>query len=157
MNSGKLFEQQFKKSVPEDVYCIRLKDAATFGNYSNNTQDAMFDFICFDGSKLYCLELKTTKHTSVSVALSKDDKAMLRYKQIQALQKSLTYPNVVSGIIVDFQNGGCFFISINDLMDIINQTGKKSFNEKDIKGVAIEISKKKMRVNYKYDLSVLFR
>ena len=70
MNKGKQFEQDFQKSVPKGVYCLRLTDSSPAGFGGNDNMrfsiQSPYDFILFNGQML-ALELKSTKQNSISL------------------------------------------------------------------------------------------
>ena len=84
---GKVFENNFKKSMPDYALLYRLPDAAqSFGKSSNLrfSNKNPFDFILFDSKWkiLYALELKSVKGKSISFERTKEDKGDIHYHQI---------------------------------------------------------------------------
>ena len=80
MNSGKKFEDCFKKSVPSHCMTYRLKDSAQAYNNSVGTKftwDNPCDFFIFDSKQhiLLTLELKSTKFKTMNFQINKDDDA----------------------------------------------------------------------------------
>ena len=134
------------------MWIYRLKDnAASFGG-SNNTRFAshnMCDYIMFDDDTrtLYCCELKSTKSTSISLS-------MIRDNQIEELTKSGKH-NLVAGFIVNFrnENNDTYFIEIFDFNQMISEINKKSFNQSDLRKYnAIYIESECKKVNHKYNI-----
>ncbi|WP_349814339.1 Holliday junction resolvase RecU [Thomasclavelia cocleata] len=83
------------------------------------------------------------------------DKGIIHKHQIDNLNKFSRYKNVISGFIFDFRlSNRTYFCSINDFIQMITLLDKKSFNENDLFKWCqpIEIKKKKLRVNYRYDI-----
>lgn len=161
MNSGKVFEQQFIKSLPDSFYKLRLHDSASsFGQDSKSVRFSMkspFDFVLYHFPIMYCLELKTTKSTSFSFERCKEEKKEIHYHQIEALKSAQSNRGIVSGFVLDFRNGDTFFMSINDFCKFMDESSKKSINQNDcIHYGAILINKQKLKVHYKYDLEKLF-
>ena len=110
----------------------------------------------FNGRVLYTLELKSVGTKSISFEREKTDKGVIHKHQIDNLLKFSTYDNVISGLLLDFRLSNCtYFCLIEEFMNMINHLDKKSFNEKDLFEWCnpIEIEKKKMKVNYKYNVS----
>ena len=158
-NIGKVLEQNWKNSIPNDVFYYRPPDSAqSFGVNQNLRFSAKSPCDCFmfNGDFLYTLELKSVVTKSISFEREKSDKGVIHKHQIDNLQKFSTYRNIVSGFIFDFRlSNKTYFCSINDFITMINNLDKKSFNEKDLFEWCkpIEIRKKKLKVNYRYDIN----
>lgn len=110
----------------------------------------------FDGTRnaFYTLELKTFAG-SCSFEREKGDKGIIHYYQIDSLKKFAKYPNVRSGLVLDFRKtSNTFFLPIEQWDGLINSITKKSFNEKDLLEFCkpILINKRKLKVNYRYDI-----
>ena len=159
MNPGKVFEQQFIKSLPEGFYKLRLHDSASsFG--SNNvlrfSMKSPFDFVIWHKPYMYCVELKSTKGKSFSFERGNGEHGEIHYHQIQALLEADKY-GATAGLVLDFRESGTYWLDIKALHKFMNTSTKKSINEKDImNNSGICIAKRKLRVNYKYDLKSLF-
>ena len=109
----------------------------------------------FNGDFLYTLELKSVGTKSISFEREKTDKGIIHKHQIDNLQKFSKYKNVISGFIFDFRlSDKTYFCSIGDFIYMINNLDKKSFNENDLFKwcTPFEINKKKLKVNYRYDI-----
>lgn len=162
MNPGKIFENNFSKSIPDNIYYIRIKDSAS--SFSHNqksrfTSNNPFDFLMFFEGILYPLELKSTKSKSFSIQLSEEEKDKeIKYHQIKSLENANKYKNIVSGFVLDFRGNKTYWMYIEDFLLFLKENNKKSINIKDIeKYNGIEISKKKLRVNYRYDIQKLIK
>lgn len=157
-NVGKIFEQNWKKSIPDYIFYYRPPDSAqSFGNNQNLRFSAKSPCDCFlfDGNTLYTLELKCVGTKSISFERDKTDRGVIHKHQIDNLTKFSTYKNVISGFIFDFRlSEKTYFCNIRDFNHMINTIGKKSFNEIDLfeSCTPIEINKKKLKVNYRYDI-----
>lgn len=157
-NVGKIFEQNWKKSIPDDVFYYRPPDSAqSFGTNQNLRFSAKSPCDCFmfTGDFLYTLELKSVGTKSISFEREKSDKGIIHKHQIDNLQKFSTYKNVVSGFIFDFRlSDKTYFCTISDFISMISNLDKKSFNESDLFEWCrpIEIQKQKLKVNYKYNI-----
>lgn len=109
----------------------------------------------FDGSHFFCLELKTVAGKSISLERTKKDKGEIHYHQIEYLKSCLNYRNIIPGLIIDFRGtDNTWFLNIKEWDDLINSISKKSFNESDLISYShpILISKKKLKVNYRYNI-----
>ena len=151
-NQGKRFEQDIKDSIPNTCWIYRFRDnAASFGNGANTrfTSSNICDYLLFDDKSrtLYLLELKSTKSTSISLS-------MIRDNQIKSLQEASKH-NLVAGFICNFrnENNDTFFIGIRDFVKMMENINKKSFNINDLKNNnAIYIDSKKKRTRYTYNI-----
>lgn len=163
MNVGKIFENNFKKSIPRNVFYLRLKDSASsFGQDSIATRFTLrnpYDALLFDGNYLYTLELKSTSGTSFSFQRERDKKSrMIKYHQIKGLLNSGQYDNIYSGFVFDFRESKTYFLSISNFVNFMNNTNKVSINEKDIiQHNGIVIQKRKKIKNYSYDIELLLK
>lgn len=109
----------------------------------------------FNGSHFFCLELKTVAGKSISFERTKKDKGEIHYHQIEYLKNCSQYQNIIPGLIIDFRGtDNTWFLHINQWDDLINSITRKSFNESDLLSYShpILISKKKLKVNYRYDV-----
>lgn len=155
-NVGKIFEQNWKKSIPENVWYYRPPDSAqSFGTNSNLRFSAKSPCDCFmyNGEVFYTLELKSVGTTSISFERDKEDKGVIHKHQIDKLLEFSKYKNIISGLLLDFRlSDKTYFCMIEEFKNMIDNLDKKSFNEKDLSEWCnpIVIEKKKMKVNYKY-------
>lgn len=159
---GKLFEEQWKRSIPEDVYYLRLKDnPSSFGKDSSFVRFTLnnpFDCLVFYNGFLFPLELKSTSSKSISIQTKKEEKGkMIKINQIEGLSKSNKYENIFSGFLFDFRESEkTFWMGINDFLKFQEENNKKSINEKDIiKYNAIEIEKEKKKTRYVFSVKKL--
>ena len=160
-NVGKIFEEDFSNSVESDWFCYRLKDAAQSYNNSENTKfswDNPFDYILFNGSTLYCLELKSTCQKYMGFQISKDDKSskMIKWHQIESLTKASEHKNVISGFLLNFRLDSneqiTYFFNIKDFNRMMKNINKKSFNIMDaVLNGAIKVQGVKKRTRYNWD------
>lgn len=155
---GKVFEENWKKSVPENIWIYRPPDAAQSFNKSSNlrfSQKSPCDYMMYNGYNLFCLELKTVSGKSISFERTKKDKGEIHYHQIEYLKRCIQYSNIISGLIIDFRGtDNTWFLHIKEWDMLINSITKKSFNESDLLSYShpLLISKKKLQVNYRYDV-----
>ena len=159
---GKLFEEQWKRSIPEDVYYLRLKDnPSSFGKDSSFVRFTLnnpFDCLVFYNGFLFPLELKSTSSKSISIQTKKEEKSkMIKINQIEGLSKSNKYENIFSGFLFDFRESEkTFWMGINDFLKFQEVNNKKSINEKDIiKYNAIEVEKEKKKTRYVFSVKKL--
>ena len=101
------------------------------------------------------MELKSVGTNAISFERTKEDKGVIHKHQIDNLLKFSTYENIVSGLVLDFRlSDKTYFCTIEEFVNMINKLDKKSFNEKDLYEWCnpIEIDKKKLKVNYRYNV-----
>lgn len=155
---GKQFEDNWKKSIPDNVFYYRPPDAAqSFGTNNNLRFSAKSPCDCFmfNGNVLYTLELKSVGTKSISFERNKVDNGIIHKHQIDTLVNFSKYKKIVSGFLLDFRlSEKTYFIMIEDFIYMIDNLEKKSFNESDLFKwcTPIEIIKKKMRINWRYDV-----
>lgn len=157
---GKVFEENFKKSIPENVFCYRPPDAAQSFNMQSNlrfSSKSPCDYFIFNGATLFCFELKTVSGKSISFERTKEEKGVIHYYQIESLNKMSKYSSIVCGFVFDFRvTDNTYFIEINKFNELINSVNKKSIDEKDLLLYhPVLIDKKKLKVNYKYNVEKL--
>lgn len=151
-NQGKLFEQDFQKSIPPTCWIYRLRDnASSFANGSATrfTSSNICDYLLFDdiSKTLFLIECKSTQGTAVPLS-------MVRDTQIKGLVDASKH-NLIAGILINFRNdtNNTYFISIDNYVKMVNDINKKSFNIKDLlANNAIEIYSSKKRTRYTYDI-----
>ena len=146
MNSGKVFESDFKKSVPPNIYYYRLRDGTASWSGGETRFQATNDYDCslFDGDVLVTCELKSVKGKSIPFS-------NIKKNQIDGLRKACEFRNVISVIIINFrETNQTYAIPIIALTGFMNLTTKKSINITDCEslGVAIESTLKRTRSSY---------
>ena len=165
-NVGKIFEQQFKISVPD--YCLlqRLNDspqAFKQSNLTRFTRENPCDFFLFDSIAriLYCLELKTTKNkymTFEDINSKEKQNKMVHRHQILSLLEFSKFENVMAGFIFNFRDEvhnmeRTYFQDAVSFHKMCKSINKSSFNEIDlILNGAIKINGIKQRVKYLWNI-----
>lgn len=141
-NMGKVFEQEFKNSVPPDVFLERYKDD-TSGFYGvSNPAD--FRLYCYP--VLILVELKT--HKGKSLPLSK-----IRPAQLKGMLKAVTHYGVYGGYLVNFRDlEETFFLSVGYVERFIKDGERKSIPAEFFREYGIPIPAEKKRTLYRYDL-----
>ena len=147
-NQGKLFENDFKTSVPDNVVFIRLKDA---GGWSKS-QDLRFtpknecDAIMYKNPNIYLLEFKSHKGKSLPFSCISD-------KQAQSLNDLSKYEGVISGYIVNFRDlEATYFVYADDVMDYMMYSDRSSIPVAWCELKGIKINQFKKRTRYAYDV-----
>lgn len=168
-NSGKVFEQQFRKSVPPHCYLLRLNDPPQSFSKSSAARFSPknpFDFILFDTENrtLVCLELKTTKYKSISfenVNAEEQQNKMIHAHQIEGLANASRFNHVAAGFLLNFRDEKndmerCYWQNIKDFNKMIANINKSSFNEIDLlMNNAVKVDGVRKRKHYIWDIDSL--
>ena len=160
-NVGKIFEDDFKKSVPEYALLYRLPDPAQSfggGNKLRFSRKNPFDYMLWDSKRhiLYALELKTVSGKSISFEREKDDTGVIHYYQEKGLKEWDSFDGTVCGFVIQFRElEKTIFLDIKDFDKLINIISKKSFSFNDLSNNNIKytiISQHKKISRYNYDI-----
>ena len=164
-NVGKVFEDNWKKSIPKYMWNYKPPDAATGFNQTDKnlrfSHKSPSDYFIFDtrNGLFYTLELKSFEG-ACSFERTKEEKGKgtIHYYQIDTLLKFAEYDRVISGFCLDFRSSGnTYFLEIRDFKNMIdNCISKKSFNESDMWQYCkpYKIEKEKLRVHYRYNVEL---
>ena len=157
MNSGKIFEKNFKASIPQDVFYYRLRDStASFyggGDGSNIRFQAqnMCDCVLFGNRTLFLCELKS--HNGKSIPFS-----CVRENQIEQLTKAAKFPFIIPALVIFFPDvEKCWAVHINDWNNLVDASKKKSANIAEIAQAGFEVGVTKLKVNFKYDVQTMMK
>lgn len=148
INQGKLFEQDFKNSIPVNVFFYRLRDGT--GNFTGSKNENvrfqasnMCDYILFNG-KLYLLELKS--HTGKSLPFT-----AIRENQLKELSKAEAYPDIIPGLIINFRDiEKTYFVHIRDIDYYMTHSERKSIPVLFCQEYGVEIVGVKKKTRYRY-------
>lgn len=170
-NVGKVFEENFKKSIPDNMFCYRPPDQSQAFDIDNNavgkktklrfSRHSPCDYMVFDGNYLYCLELKSVAGSSISFERSKEEngRGVIHYYQVDSLNDFAKKDNVYSGFLLDFRGiDKTYYLSIEEFNKLISSINKKSFTVSDMLKYcsSILIDKRKLKVHYRYNVVKLF-
>ena len=155
-NLGKVFEQNFRKSIPESdkIYYYRLKDTASsyYGGNANlrfsqsNIADAFLFHVTEYMNYLLILEFKNHKGKSLPINC-------IRQNQLDEMVEASKKMDVIPLLIVFFSDvERCFSAKIEDIDNFIKKSDRKSIPLEFFEQVATEIKVTKLRTNYKYDI-----
>ena len=159
---GKVFEENWKNSVPDNIWIYRPPDAAQSFNQNSSlrfSRKSPCDYMMFNGEYLFCLELKSVAGKSISFERTEKDNGTIHYHQIKYLKNCLKYRNLIPGLVIDFRGtGNTWFLHIRDWDRLVDSISKKSFNEVDLLSYSnpFLIDKKKLKTNYRYDITAIF-
>lgn len=161
-NSGKIFESNFRLSVPKYAFYYRFKDSASSyygGNqYLRFSNSNIADNLIFYDGKLYLNELKS--HTGKSIPLDCiEGKKNNKKEQIRQLTEADEFDNVYSYIIVYFSDiKRCFALSISYYNFFkLDCPDKKSIPIQYFIENGIEIPVTLIRTNFRLDLLPLLK
>ena len=149
MTSGKRFEQNFKNSIPKNIFYYRLRDGSSSWGGNDKVrfqQENICDSIMFDGDYLYTLELKSTKGKSLPYN-------NIKKHQIDDLLWCSTFPNIVSGFMIEFSDlNECFFVEINDFKTFYDNNSRKSLPYSFCSEKGVKIDVERLKVNRKFNV-----
>lgn len=154
-NRGKIFEQNFKASIPKNMLYERFKDGtANFNGYGNENVRFQAKNVCdcflFDGYVLLYLELKS--HQGKSLPLS-----CIRQNQVTELIKRQEHKNVISGFLIEFSDlNRVFYINISDFMHFTENETRKSIPFDFCRDYGIELEVTKLRTNSRYNVERMY-
>lgn len=169
-NPGKLFEEQFKKSIKKrNYYYVRLKDNPTSFipcEEARFTPKNPYDCIMWANGTMFCFELKSTKAFNLDFWSEKlevtnaylGEKAMIKKNQVNGLKEAGEHDGIVAGFIINFREttNHTYFWSIQNFLKFTSKSVKKSFNEKDvIENSGICIPQTLLKVSYDYAIDNL--
>ena len=149
MNSGKRFENNFKKSIPKDVYVYRFKDgSASWGGNEKVRFQAknICDFMLYKKPYLFLFELKSTKGKSLP-------NTNIKKHQLEDLLIASKYKGTVCGLLIEFSDyNTVYFIEINEYDKFIKCNIRKSIPVEYLKEKGIEVETTKKKVNIKLNI-----
>ena len=167
-NTGKIFEEDWKKSMPDYCLTIRLPDPPQVFAQRSDTRFSHknpCDYIVFSGKHriLFPMELKSTKYKSFSVQLTEDEEPnkMVKYHQIKGLTEMARCVNVEPAFVFNFRNEEAgtqvtYWQGISNFNEMMKQVNKKSFNEVDLLVYgAINVTGQIKRTHYTWDVDGL--
>lgn len=160
-NTGKMFENDIKRSIPDHVLLYRIPDSAQSfggGNKLRFSRKNPFDFLMWDSTHhtLFALEMKTVSGKSITFERSKEDHGEIHIHQIEGLSEWDQYDGIVCGLVIEFREiETTIFIRISDFKSLMNEIKKKSFSKKDLDFLHIPylvIPQSLIKTRYKYDI-----
>lgn len=157
-NAGKVFEGDWKQSIPENVYYLRIIDPAISfsgedeeqGNsHTRFSPSNPFDAIMYCYPNLFLLEQKSTKGTAYSF---QGKSPMIKEKQIKELTRGSKHKGIIAGFLFNMRKyEKTYFMPIENFNKFLSETEKGSINQKDIFAYgAIEVVGQIKKVRYKY-------
>lgn len=151
-NVGKVFEEDFIKSVPENIFHFRFRDLPHYltKNSKYNVNNNPADFIIFS-EYLFILELKSTNNSSYPFSNTRDN-------QVKGLEKYSHKDKTVCGFIINMRKyNETYFIYIKDYIYLQNESDRKSISIKDLRLFGIRIEQELKRTRYRYNIKNLLK
>lgn len=149
LNSGKRFENNWKNSIPKNIFYYRLRDGSSSWDKGTKTrfqQTNICDCIIFDGDILYTLELKSTKGKSLPFGNIKEH-------QIADLLWCSEFANVISGFVIEFADiDECYFVEISHFKSFCDTTDRKSIPIEFCRTNGLKIDVIKLKINRKFNV-----
>ena len=150
ISSGKRFEQNWKNSIPKDIFYYRFRDGSSSWGGNDKVrfqQTNICDCLMFDGDYLYLLELKSTKGKSLPFSNIKEH-------QIKDLLWASDYANTICGLVIEFSElSECYFIEISQFKTFYDVTDRKSISIDYLRENGIKIGAKKKKINSCFDIN----
>ena len=168
-NPGKKFEEDIKSSANiQNIFILRLNDSSLSWQHektSRFTAENPYDFIMFCEPNLFCLELKSTCYSSISIQrLPEEKNKMIKLHQINSLTQSSLHEGVYAGFIFNFRddedinNNDTYYMPIGCFNDFLVERDKRSINKLDIVQYGgIKLSQKIKRTRYTYDINKMIQ
>ena len=156
-NLGKRFEENWRKSVPNDVFYYRFRDSGS--TYYGGNQNLRFsasniaDCLLYDSTtkELSLCELKNHKGKSIPLSCIASNKT--KEKQISDLVEAHQFDGVSSYIIVFFSDvERCFALSIDKFLSFRLYEDRKSIPIEYFEKLGIEIEVTKLKTNYRFNI-----
>lgn len=160
MNAGKIFEKDFKDSMPINVWYYRFRDSpATYDLNEcqkcpiNKKKPVRFSTknICdcevYKFPNLFLFELKSTKQKSLPFS-------MITQNQIDSLTEASKFKGIKAGLVVNFRElDETYFMPIVGFNYFHNTLISKSIPIKVFRENCYKIRQAKLRSHYRYDIS----
>lgn len=153
-NLGKIFEDNWRKSVPEDFFYYRFRDSS--GGWAGNdkirfTPSNIADCMLFAYNELFLIELKNHKGKSIPMDAVVGNKT--KEKQIQDLLNAGSYCGIYCYIVIFFSDvEECYAIPIDKFREFQVCEERKSIPISWCKENVSQIGVTKLRSNYKYNI-----
>lgn len=144
---GKRFEEDFKRSVPDYAFILRLNDSAGWrrGGNTRFTPSNLCDFILFANGFLYLVELKS--YTGKSVPAQR----LTNAEKLSKIQKN----RVIPCYVINFRDHEeTYAISAGYVCYILEE--KRSVSIEDCKALGRMIGQEKKVTRWRYSIDDIF-
>ena len=162
-NQGKLFEDDFKASVPDNVYYPRLHDSATgfTDPTTEHTKEIRFSLkspydaiLCTEG-RMIAVELKSIGTTSASF-LGKSP--CIKLRQVEELQKAKHFGGARAYLVVNFRKyEETYAIDPDAFLDWTKDCNRKSLPVAAARELGIRLPERNLKVHRRYFLAPILR
>lgn len=153
MNIGKVFEADYIKSLPSNVFSYRLRDSAATWQGGSNTRFAtsnICDFIVFTQGTLYLLELKSHKGKSIPLTC-------IKLKHLVDMVDAEKYHGVKSYIVFNFSTEAkTYQVKASDILEFYQAGMRKSIPISFIEEHGQLIEQELKKTHYKYNLEGVY-
>ena len=158
-NPGKIFENDFKKSIPKDVWNKKWPDSAIGFNTEDSRQrfaaKSPFDYILCKKGQMYDFELKSTKDKRLSF---RGRDPAIKMRQIEELINAKRVGKAKTGLIINFRLfEETYVIDPEIFLAFAENTAKSSINIEDVRLIGIKIPQTRLRRHYRYDINTLLK
>lgn len=155
ISSGKQFEKDWKRSMPENVFYYRFRDGtASWGGESENIrfqQSNISDCLMYLKPVLWLADLKSHKGKSIPFNC-------FRENQVKDLSKAMMHEGIKAGFIVNFRDiEETYFVKANDVEYYIAHSERKSIPLDWCRENGIRIGQRLLKVHYRYDVEGLLK
>jgi recombination protein U len=155
VNAGKIFEQSWKNSMPENVFYYRFRDGtASWGGESENIRfqaNNIADCLMYLKPTLWLVDLKSHKGKSIPFNCFRDN-------QVKELSKAMMHEGIKAGFIVNFRDvEETYFVKANDVEYYIAHSERKSIPLDWCRENGIRIGQRLLKVHYRYDVEGLLK
>ena len=152
-NEGKIFEDDFKKSVPEGVYCKKLHDSANGFDIENSKQrfalQSPYDFLLCKDGQMYAYELKTAKGSSFSFKGKSPNIKMRQIDELILAKRS----GAKTGLILNFrEKEQTYVLDPDDFKAFTESTTKSSINIKEAEEIGYKLGQEKPAPAIRYEI-----
>lgn len=168
MNVGKQFEADWKRSVPPDAWCYRLRDSgATYYGGSNNLRfsvDNICDFLIYRYPCHYLFELKTCDTPSIPLqnilgSYNKETGLYRKAAHLIDMADAERFKGQSAYVVIYFRGkvNRTFAVPAGKIKALVFEQGysKKSIPWAWCMEQGIEVGMAKRRVHYNYDVDRL--
>lgn len=153
INNGKIFESNFKKSIPDDVYFYRYKDGTANwgdGSYTRFQASNKCDCELFYNGSLYNFELKSHKKKSIPLNC-------FRQNQIEELNYASKF-GIYCGFVVEFSDlKKYYYLSVQKYLEFKKNNERLSIPISYFETETIEIRHKIKRIHPVLDIYSLLK
>lgn len=168
LNTGKQFEAAWKKSMPPDAWCYRLKDSAASYYGGNESLSFSIDNICdFDVYRYpmhHYFELKTIETPSIPLEkiLGRFDRDKQKYhklKHITDMAAAAAYRGQTAHVVINYRGkvNRTFAVPASAVLDFLRTQTRKSIPWQWAALHGIEVEQHQLRVHWRYDVDGLLR